>query len=516
MPRRLWEQAELTTADQMNELTREAAQRFSTTAEADGAYDPTIPPVAGQVRMITGQPAPERPVEADGRLGSARPINEFSLERFTGDQWIDDAILFQPLEIGWAVSAVTAAEPPPGSGETATLIVRLILNRAAGINGVTAYITTTNGTATAPEDYVAKTREAIQIPHRATEADVAFTINASAAADAPETFTAQIVAVSEGTLGSSNAAGYQTDTLTVTIAGLTSDVVITAADTTVTEGNKANIVITANRAASQPVTGSWSATPALDIPSLLRAREGQNFQQPSLSQRRWSIPAGMTTTTVQLDTINTATVDPGFQVDVALTDLAVSGADNIAASGNDLTARVSINDTTPPTPGVILSGPAIGRIGEAFSTDATDTITGGATTDGIRDANSFRTDRSSNTFVVWDWVMVLGWVSSYTATPIRQTYYWRVAGYGYMPIGRTSGTTIVTNPGENISRYPNTDQVISTGYHGTLQNGVAGVLRPPTTTIRAVRALSSDYDFDFSRVRYVYRWWGNIRNATAN
>ena len=244
------------------------------------------------MRLITGQPAPERPLEPDGRLASARPVNAFSLDRYTGTQWIDDAILPQPLEVGWEVAALTVAEPPPGSGETATLTAKLILNRPAGLTGVTVYVTTTDGTATSPADFVAKTREAISIPHRATEADVTFTINASAVADAPETFTATIVEVSEGTIGAGNAAGFRNDTLTVSIAGLTSDIVVTIADTTVTEGDKADFTISINRASAQPVTGTWSATPALDIPSLLRARQGQNYQQPS--QRRFSIPTGQT------------------------------------------------------------------------------------------------------------------------------------------------------------------------------------------------------------------------------
>ena len=214
-----------------------------------------------------------------------------------------------------------------------------------------------------------------------------------------------------------------------------------------------------------------------------------------------------------MDTINTATVDPGFQVDVTLADLAVSGADNNAAMGNDLVARLTINDTTPPTPGVRLSGPTIGRIGEALSTDATDAITGGSTLPGL--SGQFSLDRSSNTFVVFDWVMVLGWVSSWTATPIRQTYYWRVTGYGYIPIGRTSGDTTVTNPGQSLNRFPGNHIQIATGYHGTLQDGVAGLLIPPFTTIGAAKALSSDYTFLPDRIRFVYRWWGNIRNATA-
>ena len=510
MPRRLWEQAELTTAEQMNELTREAAQRFATVPEAEGAYDPTIPPVAGQVRMITGQPAPERPVEPDGRLGSARPINEFSLERYTGLQWIDDAILFQPLEIGWAVAAATAAEPPPGSGETATLIVRLILNRPAGLNGVTVYITTTDGTATAPGDYVAKTREAIQIPHRATEADVSFTINASAVADAPETFTAAIVAATEGTFGSSNSANYQTDMLTVTIAGLTSDITINMADASVTEGDKANFTITANRAASQPITGSWSATAALDRSFSQRARDGINYQQPSASQRRWSIPAGMTSTTIQLDTINTALRDNGVVVDVALADLAVSGADNIAASGNDLTARLTFNDTIAPTPGVVLRGPAIGRIGQAFGTNAANQVIGGTSASGSI-LDGFSLDRSSNQPIWFDWVLVFGWVSDYTATPARITYYKRTTGWGEFPQGRTSGAN--TSGGHRHIEFADTE-VIATDYYGTLQDGVAGLLRGTTTTVAAAKAISSDYDFDLTRARIVYRWWGNPVNAT--
>ena len=468
MARQLWEQAELTTADQMNELTREAAQRFQTAAEADGAYDPTAPAVAGQVRLLTGPISEGRVIVPEtGRLTSARPLNEFRVERYDGSRWVDDAILPTPLQVGWQVASLAVDEPASG---TATATGRLITNRPAGTGGTTIYITTSDGTATAPNDYVAKTREAVVIPQGQSGVDVVFTINASPVSDPTETFTCAIVGASDGTWGATNNADYRQDTITITIGGDTTPITLTVADASVTEGTAASLTITASRTSPQPITGNWAAAaPAVAAPR--QAKEGDNYQLPVRTARNWQINAGTTSTAIQVPTINTATIEPGLLLDVSLTDIVSNGA-TLAPTGNDLTARVVISDTTPPTSGVIAT---VGPTAPAL----------------------LRLNKASNTWVMFDYNLINRWSIS------GDNRYVRYTGTIIIPPGSiTYSYTFIYPPADN--------EPASTGYNPT-----TGALSGTISTVGQVKAATSHTFAEQGRT-IVARFFSNPINCTLN
>ena len=497
----------MTTAEQMNELTREAAQRFATTAEAEGAYDADMPPQAGQVRMITGQIADSRPIDVNtGKLEAARPLTDFRIERHTGSRWVDDAILPQPLQISWQLSDHIVVEPATGTVVTEVFIK---LNRPAGTTGVTVYISTADGTATAPDDYVAKTREAVQFAQGETLKQVDFTINASPVEDPRETFTCAIVDASEGTWGATNSPTFRADTLTIAILTSLAPFTISVADASVTEGDKAELTITAARAVPQAVTGNWSAAAPQNVASVLRAVEGTNYQVPTRTERNWTIAAGRASTVFEIETLNTAAIQPSLLLDVSLTDLASPGAP-IATSGNDLTARLTINDTTPATTGVRIGmGASIGSIGGGSTRRQGSTgggqIVGGSATHGLTPT----LNKASNVPVLFDWAFIIGYS---TANPGSVVVYYVLSGTAIF----AAGTTTNPQPFHRTAYIrggtapPSDSTIVGSSYSSSLRRATG-----TTRTAAAFRAENPTKNrFHDLATRYVYRWYGNPVNAT--
>ena len=470
MPRRLWNYGELTTANQMNELTREAAQRFITTAEAEGAYDPTVPPDGGQVRMLLGRITPERVIVPEtGLLSSARPITDFRMERYDGANWFDDAILPEPLQIGWQLSALAIDEPVTG---TATLTARIIVNRPVGTAGMIVYVTTADGTATAPGDYVAKNREPVAFVQGDTFKDVSFTINASPVTDPLEQFTATIVGATEGTFGSTNDPGFRNNVLTISIGGDTSPITLRLSDTTVTEGGKARFSVTSSRATPNIISGIWSVGPVAALPTQRNAVSGVNYQLPARAGRRWQINAGATSTLFDVETINTATVDPGLYADVTLSDLS-SGSSPLATSGNDLTGRLQINDTETATTGVIAT---VGPTAPA----------------------SLVLNKASNTWVFFDYNFINRWQQGGT------TWYVRFRGtIAIRPGATTYSYTFVYPPADNEPA-------------ATAFNTRNGSLSGRVSTVGAVRRADSRFTFTASGRAIVGRFFTNPINCSLN
>jgi glucose/arabinose dehydrogenase/uncharacterized protein (DUF427 family) len=250
---------------------------------------------------------------------------------------------FRLVAAGPPAPVVTVSATPATVAEAAGASANIVftLNAAQAAPVVVTY-STTNGTATAGNDFTGATSATATIPAGQTSVSVAVPLINDIAPEPSETFA---VTLNGATLNGSAISATGSATVTITDADPPLPTVsIAATPATVTEGAgaTASVTFTLSTAQASPVivtysTANGTATAPGDFTAAANATA--------------TIAAGQTSATVTLPITNDTTFEPNENFTVALNGATLSGT-ALPASG---TATITISDDDPPPPSVSVS-----------------------------------------------------------------------------------------------------------------------------------------------------------------
>ena len=357
MPRQQFPIGYPTTTDDMQLSTRQQVAQYQTPPEA-AAADAITPPVRGQLRQIVG--ALQQDVITDPVSGETLPgrdLGDYRMDHYDGNAWVEDgAILPATLAMGFELAESRVDEPGTG---TTTHQVKIGLNRPADPGGLTIYVSTTDGTATAGTDYITVTRQAVTIGEGELEGNATITINARqpGVVEGEENLFLTIVDATLGDWGTADRPAYAAGPRhTITIASVTGPIRLTMSDQTVTEGDTAEFEIVASR----PSTHNITATANLQPPEFYEY-SGLQIGVPSRDttfspNSPVLIAAGSRTAKITVPTINSAAVNLPRYIHVNVRSIIIAGGtDTLAAGSTQIAALLRIDDTEELTTGISIT-----------------------------------------------------------------------------------------------------------------------------------------------------------------
>lgn len=228
--------------------------------------------------------------------------------------------------------SISDASVTEGSGANSTANFTVSLSHASKV-AVSMHWASSNGTAVTPSDYTPG-NGTLTIPANATSATISRPVIGDQVDEDNETFYIDLSAASAGTIADSRGTG--------TIVDDDDAPSVTIADRSCTEVNvgsgTCSLTISINVASGRTIGGTYATSAGGPTP----ATAGEDYA--AVAGTAWSIPAGVTSTTVGVSVFGDTMDEPNETFLVHL-----AGLTNAAASGNDTEAVGTIldNDAAP-------------------------------------------------------------------------------------------------------------------------------------------------------------------------
>jgi hypothetical protein len=271
------------------------------------------------------------------------------------------------------IGDVSVTEPISG---TTSMGFPVTLSAPSGRNISVSYVVTA-GTATAGADYVASpTTGQLFLPAGATSGLISVGVLADAVAEPSETLQVTLYSPVHAVLSDGSAVGTIVDSSAPRLS---------VADVTVNEGDPARFVVSLNKPAPQTVTFRYSTSNGT-------AQSGSDYT--GVSNVSATIPAGSSSTTLTVNTIENTTVEANETFNLSVSNVVnavvADGQGQATILDDDAKPNLSINDVT-----VSEGGDATFTVSLSRSSTSAVTFTY-ATVDGTADAEADYRSTSNN------------------------------------------------------------------------------------------------------------------------